>query len=177
MPVAWFPPEATLDRFDFAGALGVSPRRIHKRRSRSEGLTGAVRVLDSVLVGVVGIGQPLGARDTVWSSDLAGEIDQHGTQMLAEAEQVHGAIAAREEERENGLVRFQRVAVGAREDEVVAAVVRSFAAAGRHVVERDGVGMDTTLAVRTDGAVAIEEPLTRVRVSRTTCGQRRVLLV
>lgn len=97
--------------------------------------------------------------------------------MLAEAEQVHGAIATREQECENGLVRLQRVAVWAGKDEVVAAVVGSLAAAGRHMVERDGVGMDTTLAVRTDGAVAIEEPLTRVRVSRTTCGQRRVLLV
>jgi hypothetical protein len=97
--------------------------------------------------------------------------------VLAEAEQVHGAIAAGEEERENGLVRLQRVAVRAGKDEVVAAVIGSFAAAGRHVVEGDGVGMDTTLAVRTDGAVAIEEPLTRVCVSRATCGQRRVLLV
>ena len=177
MPVAWFPPEATLDRFDFAGALGVSPRRIHPQVAPFRSLTGAVRSLDSVLVRVVGVGQPLGARDTVWSGDLAGEIDQHGTQVLAEAEQVHGAIPTREQECENGLVRLQRVAVRARKDEVVAAVVRSFAAAGRHVVERDGVGMDTTLAVRTDGAVAIEEPLTRVRISRTTCGQRRVLLV
>lgn len=97
--------------------------------------------------------------------------------MLAEAEQVDGAIAACEEEGEDGLVGLLRVAVGTSEDEVVAAVVRGFAAAGRHVIEGDGVGMDTTFAVRTDCAVAIEQPLTRVRVGRTTCGQRCVLLV
>ena len=132
---------------------------------------------DSVLVRVVRVGQPLRSRHTVRPGDLAGQIEQHGAQVLAEAQQTHGAITAGEEERENGLVGLLRVAIGAGEDEVVAAVVRGFAAAGCDVVERDGVGMDTTFAVRADGAVAIEQPLTRVRVSRTTCGQRCVLLV
>lgn len=132
---------------------------------------------DSVFVRVVRIRQPLGARDTFWPGDLAGQIKEHGAQVLAEAEQAHGTVAAREQERENRLVGLLRVAIGTGEDQVVAAVVRGFAAAGCHVVERDGVGMDTTFAVRTDGAMAIEQPLTRVRVSCTTCGQRRVLLV
>lgn|SRR6185312_3662572 len=129
----------------------------------------------SVFVRVVRIGQPLGSRDALGAGNLAGEIEEHGAQVLTEPEQVHGAGATREEEREDRLVGLQRVTVGAREHEVVAAVERSLAAAGRHVIERDRVGMDASFAIRAHGAVAFEKPLACVRVSRATGGQRRVL--
>ena len=131
----------------------------------------------SVLVRIVRVRQALGARNAFGSGDLPGKVEQHGAQVLAKAEQIHRAITACDQEREDRLVCLQRVAVGTGENEIVAAIIGSLAAAWRHVIERDRIGMNASLAVRTYGTMAVEQPLTRVRVSGTTCWQRGVLLV
>lgn len=131
----------------------------------------------SIFVRIIRIGQPFGSCDAVGTRDLPGEIQKHGAQVLTEAEQIHGARAAREEEGEDRLVGFLRVAVRTGEHEVIAAIERGLTAAGRHVIQRDRVDVDASFAVRTHSAVALEQPLASVRVSRATCGQRGVLRV
>lgn len=131
----------------------------------------------SVFVRIVRIGQPFGSRDAFGTSNLTGEVEEHGAQVLAESKQVHGARAAREEESQDRFVGFLCVAVRAGEHEVVAPIECGLSTAGRHVIERDRIGVDASFAVRTHGAMALEQPFASVRVSRATCGQRGVLRV
>jgi hypothetical protein len=95
--------------------------------------------------------------------------------MRAVLDEVDGANARAEQEGERRLVSFDHVAAGARQYEVVAAVVRRLAASRCDMVERhDGRG-ELHSAIRADRTMLGQEPSPRLDVGVSAGRMRRQL--
>lgn len=113
----------------------------------------------SVAVRIIRIGEPRYPGNRIGPGDFTCEVDEHGAQVAAVAEQTRRAGTPRKQESEDVLVGFLDIARRAGEHEVVAAIVRGLSAARGHVVERDRSDRNLPLAVRTDRPVPVQQPL------------------